>query len=98
MHWILVVGFAIMWLPLLLLILGRALGSPEEQSAQAGVETSLDTDSFFLRPRAHERPRTVDDQTVIRLEDYLRAEHEQAMRFVSRPSVKSLYRNCGQGL
>lgn len=103
MHWLVIVGFALMWVPLILLLLGAAAEREAADSARGSRATddaSLET-AFFFKPRPEgreERSRVLEDHRVIRLEDYLRAEHEEAERFVSRPSIGSLYRNCGQGL
>ena len=103
MDWLLLLGFVLMWLPVVLLVLGGREPSEENSSRgelRSANEASFENASFFLKPEARQRPappRGGKDQTVCRLQDYLRAEHEEAERFVSSPSVGTLYRNCGQG-
>lgn len=100
MHWVLLIAFAMIWLPLILLLLGSSLWNVREEETLEAEGSSSGASlgegaPFFVQSGAEDRSEDlVEERTVIWLEDYLRAEHEQAERFVTRPSVGNLYKNC----
>lgn len=68
----------------------------EEASPADRERQPHETNGFFVRSRSERRvSQTVaaDDLAVLRFEQYLKEESEQAREFVSKPSVASLYRN-----
>lgn len=98
---LMLVALGVMWLPLILLLTSPPEEKPEDSVTEANrLEELLGDPRFFAKPHARnlEQRGSVRDRTVTWLEDYLRSEREQAERFVSKPSVGSLYRNCGGGM